>query len=346
MAGERTVADILEEGIDLLRIAFDDQQHPPVGKIGHLAADVKSRRDMADGRTEANALNAAFVMDSFCCLHVRVNLGNARQDFIRFPAMSTANLHRRKFDRARLIPESCCVMRISLALVGAALLSTLPAEADYPDPDKKPKAARNFDIIQYFPQKGREVSFGGDALKWKGKGECSQKESQEPIIEVQGEGVKVRNAMILGSPDGIHVTAKNVIIEDITFPDVCEDGITANDADNLIIRNCYFRGAEDKAIQLNSGKNIVIENCVFEDCSTPIRIKSGVTATIRNNKVRKARYFVLADGDGKATVESNEIRDSDTAVRVKQDAVINANGNDLSGVKKPWIEQDNGRINR
>jgi len=237
---------------------------------------------------------------------------------------------------------------LSLAAVGLCIAfgGTASVRADYPDPDKKPKKVRNFDIIQYFPQEGREVSFGGDALEWKGSGECSQKESQEPIIAVQGDGVTVRNAMILGSPDGIHVTSKNVTIRDITFPDVCEDAITANDADNLVIRNCYFRGADDKAIQLNSGKNILIENCVFENSSTPIRIKSGVTVTIRNNKVRNARYFVYADEDGIAMVENNEIRDSDTAVRVKGNAVVTVKENNLDGVRKPWVEQENGKIER
>lgn len=235
--------------------------------------------------------------------------------------------------------------RTLLAIFSAACLPLLPAAA-YPDPDSKPKGARRFDIIQYFPQEGREVSFGGDALKWRGKGECSQKESQEPIIEVQGNGVKVRNAVILGSPDGIHVTAKNVTIEQITFPDVCEDGITANGADRLVIRDCYFRDAKDKAIQLNSGKDILIENCVFEDCQTPIRVKPGVTVTVRNCEANGVKYFIYADGDAEVIAEGNRIRNSDTAIRLENGARAVERDNELLSVKDPFRVESGATLSR
>lgn len=213
--------------------------------------------------------------------------------------------------------------------------------------EKRPAESRSFDIIQYFPQKGRTVSFGGGLLKWKGEGDCSQNESMEPIISVQGDGVTIRDAFIEESPDGIHVSAPNVVIENIVFPKVCEDAITANEgADNLVIRNCAFRGARDKAIQLNAGRNILIENCYFEDCSKPVRVKPGVTVTVRNNRSRGSAVFVFADGKGaEAVVEKNTVEDSRHFVRSEKEAlVVIGPGNRLSGIERGNEASKGGRI--
>ncbi len=209
----------------------------------------------------------------------------------------------------------------------------------------KAKKSRKFNAIQYFAQNGRTVSFGGDALKWRGEGDCSQNEAMEPVISVQGDGVTVRNAVVIESPDGIHVSGKNVVIENVVFPKVCEDAITANGADNLIIRNCAFRGARDKAIQLNAGTNIVIENCLFEDCAKPVRVKPGVTVTVRGNVSRKSTVFVLADGAGaKAVVEGNDVADSEWFVKAKRGATIEVGVNTTAGIEKSAEATDGAAI--
>jgi pectate lyase len=223
----------------------------------------------------------------------------------------------------------------------------LPAMAA-PDPsvfDQKPKKTRNFNRIEYVAQNGRVVSFGGLALKWTGEGDCSQNEGMEPIISVQGNGVTVRNAFVVESPDGIHVSGKNVIIENVVFPKVCEDAITANGADNLIIRNCAFRGARDKVIQLNGGKNILIENCYFEDCAKPVRVKAGVTVTVRNNVSRGTTVFVLADGkDASAVVENNDVKKSKWFVKAQKDATIEVGPNKTSKIENPDEASDGGAV--
>jgi Pectate lyase. len=228
-------------------------------------------------------------------------------------------------------------MRLPAVLPMIWMVSTIWAAPDAKVFDRKPGKTRKFDRIQYFPQKGRDVSFGGDRLKWTGEGDCSQNEAMEPIISVQGEGVTVRNAWIDGAPDGIHVSAPNVVIENIVFPKVCEDAITANSgADNLVIRNCAFRGARDKAIQLNAGKNIVIENCLFEDCAKPVRVKSGVTVTVRNNVSTGSTVFILADGEGaRALAESNDVRKSKWFAKAEKKArIVIGKGNRLSRIER------------
>ena len=211
--------------------------------------------------------------------------------------------------------------------------------------DRVPEKSRTFDIIQYFPQNGRTVSFGGDALKWKGEGDCSQNESMEPIISIQGDGITVRSAFIVESPDGIHVSGKNAVIENVVFPKVCEDAITANGADNLIIRNCAFRGAKDKVIQLNAGKNILVENCYFEDCTKPVRVKKGVTVTVRNCVSRGSTVFVMADGEGaRAVVEDNEVKKSEWLVKAQKGAVIEVGANRTSRIEKANAEENGGVV--
>lgn len=208
-----------------------------------------------------------------------------------------------------------------------------------------PKKVRKFNAIQYFPHAGKSISFGGDLLKWTGPGDCSQAESQMPMIEVQGDDITIRNAVIMNAPDGIHVRGKRVIIENVVFPDVCEDAITAFDADDLIIRNCSFRGARDKAIQINSGTNILIENCWFEDCSKPVRVKSGSSVTVRNNQSRGSKFFVFADGNNATVkVENNIVENSKVFVRAESDAKIAVSKNKLSRIKNATETSKGGVI--
>jgi len=227
-------------------------------------------------------------------------------------------------------------MRILGLLLAGGFLSTIWAAPEPSVFDQKPAKSRAFKTIQYFAQNGRTVSFGGDALKWRGEGDCSQNEHMEPIISVQGNNVTVRNAFVVEAPDGIHVSGKNVVIENVIFPKVCEDAITANGADNLIIRNCAFRGARDKVIQLNAGRNILIENCYFEDCAKPVRVKPGVTVTVRNNVSRKSKVFVLADGEGAhAVVEGNDVRGSKWFAEAKTRAQIVIGVNRTKDIAQP-----------
>lgn len=205
--------------------------------------------------------------------------------------------------------------------------------------DEKSAGTRKVDSILYIPQAGRTVDFGAQALRWTGpRDRDDQRERQSAIVEVQGAGVTVRGGRVMDSPDGIHVKAPDCVIEGVVFLDVGEDAITADPgADRLVIRNCVFRGAADKAIQLNHGREIVVENCYFEDCAKPVRVKAGVTVTVRNCFAKNSAAFVLADGKGaEATVEGNRVEGAKFFVEGKKGAVIRVGaGNILSGVRTP-----------
>jgi hypothetical protein len=242
-----------------------------------------------------------------------------------------------------LLPRLFLCLGAIAALVGESV-AQMPSGAAF---DIEGKKTRKIDRIQYFPHAGKEVRFGGQVLRWTGEGNCDQKEGQKPIIEVQADGVSVRNAVIIESPDGIHVNAKDAVIENIVFPKVCEDAITSNGADRLVIRNCAFRGARDKAIQLNGGKDVLIENCYFENCAKPVRVKAGTTVTIRNCVAKGSVVFVLADGAGaNVRVEGNFIEKSKWFVKAEKGAVIDIGANRLNRVQKPDEASDGGQILR
>jgi pectate lyase len=136
-----------------------------------------------------------------------------------------------------------------------------------------------------------------------------------------------------------------VVIENIVFPKVCEDAITANGADNLIIRNCAFRGAKDKVIQLNGGTNILIEDCYFENCAKPVRVKKGVTVTVRNNVSRGTTVFVLADGEAAhAIVENNDVTKSEWFAKAQKGAVIEVWTNKTSKIEKLDAAESGGVV--
>lgn len=209
-----------------------------------------------------------------------------------------------------------------------------------------PKKSRTFDRIQYYTADGKRHGFSGDLLKWNGPGDCSQDEGQMPIISVGANDVTVRNAVIIRSPDGIHVRGKRVLIENIVFPDVCEDAITAHDADELIIRNCSFRGADDKAIQINGGKNVLIENCYFENSSKPIRVKADCTVTVRNCTADNVKWFVYADGPGaRVVLENNTVTNVRTFVHAEKDAeIVVGEGNKLRRAQEKKSEKSGGKV--
>src|SRR5688500_14919889 len=101
-------------------------------------------------------------------------------------------------------------------------------------------------------------------FRYTGPDDCSQKEGQDPFIEIFGNGNVIRNFTLERFPDGVHVlSGRDNVIENLRFPKVCEDAVTNNgrgyEAFGTIIRNCYFAGAEDKAVMINNGGSATVE---------------------------------------------------------------------------------------
>jgi hypothetical protein len=64
VAGEGTGGDGFEEGVDLLGFAAGEEFHTAIGEIGDCAGDFEFASEVFDGVAEADALDAAFVVDA------------------------------------------------------------------------------------------------------------------------------------------------------------------------------------------------------------------------------------------------------------------------------------------
>jgi hypothetical protein len=154
---------------------------------------------------------------------------------------------------------------------------------------------------------GKTYDYQGATLVWKGKGDCSQKEGMPPMFEITGERITLKNATIVSAPDGIHVNAKGVTVDRISFPNVCEDAVTMKRrARDTVIKNCYFRKAADKAIQGTYGQNHVVTGNVFVEVSQALRVKKGVRVKFYDNLLYEVSRAVHADGkNARAEVGKN-----------------------------------------
>ena len=158
---------------------------------------------------------------------------------------------------------------------------------------------------------GATYDYRGATLVWTGPGDCSQREGMSPMFAISAPGVTLKNATIIGAPDGIHIHSRGVTLENLTFPDVCEDAVTfKRGSSRATVRDCHFANAEDKAIQATGGRGHRVFRCTFTDCKRPFRSKPGVTAAFYQNIVKEAHSAIRADGRGSRTwVWGNRFRD-------------------------------------
>ncbi len=160
-------------------------------------------------------------------------------------------------------------------------------------------------------QAGATYDYRGATLVWTGPGDCSQREGMSPMFSITAPGITLRNATIVGAPDGIHIHSRGVVLENLTFPDVCEDAVTfKRGSSRATVRRCHFAKAEDKAIQATGGRGHRVHGCIFIGCKRPFRSKPGVTAAFYQNRVSKSHSAIRADGRGSRTwVWGNTFRD-------------------------------------
>ena len=183
-------------------------------------------------------------------------------------------------------------------LTGAAMaIDTRPPEP--PEPSGKIIIVRDTITLD---RRNTTYDYEGATLVWKGAGDCSQKEGMPPIFRINGSGITVKNATIEGAPDGIHINAARVTLENIIFPDICEDAVTMREGARWArIRGCYFAKAEDKAIQCSYGHGHRVYDNIFVGVKFAFRSKAGVTASFYRNRVYHAGGAVRADGRGSNT---------------------------------------------
>jgi hypothetical protein len=244
----------------------------------------------------------------------------------------------------------------ALALHAIALLPALaepppkvrtPSVEDAGHPPHQPRETRVIRKTQVLRESG-VYDFKFALLRWRGKGKCNQKEGQAPMFDIRGKRIILRNAFILDAPDGIHVSGRDVKIENVYFMNVCEDAITASGAVDLDIANCYFYDAEDKILQLNEGRDIEIYGNVFNRFASAIRVKDAAEAVqVRNNLFLDGKRAIFSDGkhaDVSYVGENLAVRVNIFALAEDKSNIRLENGNRFQQVGERLKESGGGRV--
>lgn len=197
---------------------------------------------------------------------------------------------------------------------------------------------------------GKDFDGLGKLYEWVGKGDCSQTEGMPPMFKVSA-GAKLRNLQMKNAPDGIHIAGSNVILDNITNLDVCEDAISIKldknkrAPQNILIINSKFFDCEDKAIQITRGSNILIAKNEFHRCAKAIRVKEKATdIRFEQNKVYQAKVAVKVTG-GNGSASDNLIDGAKVAFWAEKDGrfIVN-NDNRVNNVTEIYRETELGKI--
>jgi hypothetical protein len=186
---------------------------------------------------------------------------------------------------------------LAIFCASAPAIDTRPPKA--PKPSGKTIMVRSTITLS---RRNTTYDYEGATLIWNGPGNCGQTENMPPIFLITASGITLKNATIIGAPDGIHVNASRASISDISFPDVCEDAITLKEnARWARISNCYFAKAADKAIQGSHGYGHRVYENVFVNVKCAYRSKAGVNASFFRNRLYHCEGAIRADGHGSNT---------------------------------------------
>ena len=137
--------------------------------------------------------------------------------------------------------------------------------------------------------------------KW---GDCSQQEAQKPVFRVNGGTLK--NVIVGNRGDGIHVYG-NATIQDVTWPDICEDGLTVKKKATVKIKNITAQDGADKFIQINAKATVEVSNAKIKNVGKVFRENGGkcypVKVKLKNSEVNKAREAIFRSDCKKSSFE-------------------------------------------
>jgi hypothetical protein len=128
--------------------------------------------------------------------------------------------------------------------------------------------------------------------------------STDPLITVANGGT-VKN-VIMGNNvgDGIHCEG-SCTIENVWFPNVCDDAITILGSGTVTIRNSGFKNARDKTIQHNGTATVNIENVYVETAGKLYR-SCGEGCSASSRRTANLSNIVAIGVDQVAGVSTND----------------------------------------
>lgn len=117
-------------------------------------------------------------------------------------------------------------------------------------------------------------------------GDCGQSEGQDPVFRV--ESGTLRNVIIGDAGDGVHIYG-NATVENVTWPNVCEDALTVKDDATVTINNITGYDASDKFFQMNAKATVTISNALIDGAGKIVRENGGkcypVNVNITNSDI-------------------------------------------------------------
>lgn len=133
-------------------------------------------------------------------------------------------------------------------------------------------------------------------------GNCGQGEGQDPVFRVNGG--KLKNVIIGNRGDGVHIYG-DATIENVTWPDVCEDGLTIKKSAKVKIKNITASKAADKFIQLNAKATVEVSNAKINDVLKVFRENGGkcypIKVSLKNSQLTKVREAIFRTDCSKST---------------------------------------------
>ncbi|SMF65222.1 Pectate lyase [Alteromonadaceae bacterium Bs31] len=125
-------------------------------------------------------------------------------------------------------------------------------------------------------------------------GDCGQKEGQDPVFRVNGGTLK--NVIVGNRGDGIHVYG-NATIENVTWPDVCEDGLTVKKAATVTIKNITANDASDKFIQVNAKATVNVSKAKINNVLKMFRENGGkcypIKVSVKDSDLSKVNEAIF-----------------------------------------------------
>ena len=140
-------------------------------------------------------------------------------------------------------------------------------------------------------------------------GDCSQKEGQKPVFRVNGGTLK--NVIIGNRGDGVHVYG-DATIQDVTWPDVCEDALTVKKAAKVKIKNITGQDGSDKFIQINAKATVEVTNAKVTNVLKMFREKGGscypVKVILKNSELKKINEAIFRSDCKKSSFEMSNTK--------------------------------------
>ncbi len=142
-------------------------------------------------------------------------------------------------------------------------------------------------------------------------GDCSQKEGQKAIFRVESGTLK--NVIVGPTGDGIHIWGDSKI-ENVYWPNVCEDALTIKKPAKVTITNITGYDASDKFFQANAKADVVVRRAYISGAGKVLRENGGkcypVKWRIEDSEIRNVKEAIFRSDCNKSEFSIKNVKTS------------------------------------